>query len=218
MKKLLLGMILSLASSVFAQTTWNVTITNITKSQIFSPPIAAAHDGSTYMFRLGQGPTVGLYTMAEDGDNSVMAAELAADSGVGDVSTADGPVMPGQSVTIQISTSGSFNRVSVAGMLVSTNDAFFGVSGAVAPTLSLKAGVPYSMQFLALAYDAGSETNSEDCASIPGPPCGNGGVRDTSGAEGYVHISSGVHGIGDVDAAAYTWDGPVALIEISRAN
>ena len=48
----------------------------------------------------------------------------------------------------------------------------------------------------AAAYDAGSEYNSEDCAFIPGPPFGNGGVRDTDGAEGYVQILSGIHGIG----------------------
>ena len=79
------------------------------------------------------------------------------------------------------------------------------------------AGISQPISIMALAYDAGSETNTEDCASIPGPPCGNPGVRDTSNAEGFVHIHSGIHGVGDVTESTYTWDGPVALVEIKRA-
>ncbi|MCB1041728.1 MAG: spondin domain-containing protein [Acidobacteria bacterium] len=217
MKKLLITAGLCAANIVFAQT-WDVTITNITKSQIFSPPIVVAHDGQSALFQLGQPASTGLSTMAEDGDLSVLMTELNGNEKVGDVNAAGGMVMPGQSVTVQINTSGNFNRISVAGMLVSTNDAFFAVNSAVAPTMFLKsAGISQPISIMALAYDAGSETNTEDCASIPGPPCGNPGVRDTSNAEGFVHIHSGIHGVGDVTESTYTWDGPVALVEIKRA-
>lgn len=70
----------------------------------------------------------------------------------------------------------------------------------------------------AAAYDAGSEDNSEDCAYIPGPPCGNGDVRDTVGAEGYVYIHSGIHGIGDLEPAEFDWGNPVATVKIERLN
>jgi hypothetical protein len=68
--------------------------------------------------------------------------------------------------------------------------------------------------YLSPAYDAGSETNNEDGNFIPGPPFGNGGVRDTGSAEGYVHIHSGVHGIADLAPEMYDWENPVAKIEI----
>jgi hypothetical protein len=70
----------------------------------------------------------------------------------------------------------------------------------------------------ATAYDAGSEANSEDCDFIPGPPCGNGGVRDTDGAEGYVYIHSGIHGIGGLDPAEFDWLNPVATVKIERVK
>jgi hypothetical protein len=68
------------------------------------------------------------------------------------------------------------------------------------------------------AYDAGSEANNEDGDFIPGPPFGSGGVRDTEGAEGFVHIHSGVHGIADLDPAIYDWRNPTAEIRITRID
>ena len=54
--------------------------------------------------------------------------------------------------------------VSFASMLVTTNDAFIGASGLDVST---------SRAINLNAYDSGSEANSESCAYIPGPPCGN---------------------------------------------
>ena len=99
--------------------------------------------------------------------------------------------------------------LSVAGMLVITNDAFFAVRGARLP----KNG---SASHRAVAYDAGSEGNTESCAHIPGPPCGNPGMRETASAEGFVHVHSGVHGGGDLDPAASDWRNPVAMIQVQR--
>jgi hypothetical protein len=64
------------------------------------------------------------------------------------------------------------------------------------------------------AYDAGSEANAELCEHIPGPPCGNGGVRNIEGAEGYVHIHAGIHGIGDLEPDKADWRNPVVEIRI----
>ncbi len=102
-------------------------------------------------------------------------------------------------------------------MLVSTNDAFFAVDGLLAPRYYWKQDKRrfYDSE-LAWAYDAGTEYNSEDCGTIPGPPCGNGGVRDTAEKEGYVYFHAGINGSGDVPAADFDWKGPVALIEIQR--
>ena len=92
-----------------------------------------------------------------------------------------------------------------------SNDAFIGVKGARAPYAG-------KMVVLANAYDAGSEANSEDCGFIPGPPCGNGESRAPGGAEGFVHIHSGIHGSGDLDPAEYDWRNPVARITMRSMN
>ncbi len=66
------------------------------------------------------------------------------------------------------------------------------------------------------AYDAGSEENNEDGAFIPGPPFGCCGGRATDGAEGFVHIHSGVHGIADLAPEVYDWRNPTAMIRVTR--
>jgi hypothetical protein len=74
----------------------------------------------------------------------------------------------------------------------------------------------------ALAYDAGSDQNSEDCDYIPGPPCGNSLGHDPAASEAYVHVHAGVHGInpeGEVSSlnpAEHDWNNPVAKIKIRR--
>ena len=95
-------------------------------------------------------------------------------------------------------------------MLVSTNDAFFAINGVAAPRGNASTTV------FARAYDAGTEANSEDCAWIPGPPCGNGGAHDPSPSEGYVHVHAGVHGIGSLVPADHDWRDAVARVHIER--
>ena len=67
------------------------------------------------------------------------------------------------------------------------------------------------------AYDAGSEANSESCEFIPGPPCGNH-VHDPAEAEGFIHISNGIQGTGDVCASESDWRNPVARVTITRVD
>jgi hypothetical protein len=119
-----------------------------------------------------------------------------------------GMIMPGQSETIMISADNKHSAISLASMLVSTNDTFAGLD-------RLKLPQRYSSQLIH-AYDAGTEFNSEDCAYIPGPPCGSGGVHDPRPAEGFIHISNGIHGLAGVAEETYDWRGPVAQVEITR--
>jgi len=94
-------------------------------------------------------------------------------------------------------------------MLIITNDAFFAVRGVPARSKD-------NVTMFARAYDAGSEANNEMCAFIPG--CGGGGVRDTAGAEGFVYIHSGIHGIADLDPAEFDWHNPVATITVQKVR
>jgi hypothetical protein len=112
-------------------------------------------------------------------------------------------------VSVEIQASSRFRRISVAGMLVPTNDTFVALNAVNLPIWSQSHTVP--------AYDAGSEFNDELCANIPGPTCGGAG-ESVEGGEGYVHISRGISGIGDVEPSNYDWRNPVARIDIRRAR
>jgi len=216
MKKLALLLLLA-GTSLLAQTpyTYEVTITNITRGQIFSPPIAIAHSRGYSMFKLGVPASEALAAMAEDGMNGTLADEAAASDSVYGVATAEGPVMPGHSVTLTLEIPPSRPMFTVAGMLVSTNDGFFAVNGHMPGGVSFKNGGSTNFgALLAEAYDAGSEANNEDCGSIPGPPCGNPGNRVEDGAEGYVSIHAGLSGAGDLDVGTYDWRSKVAAVTI----
>jgi len=124
-----------------------------------------------------------------------------------DFAVAAGPVEPGNSTTLEITSRGGFKFISVAGMLVSTNDAFFAVRDIrIRPRGKVIAE--------AKAYDAGSEANSEDCDYIPGPPCGSNAHDGENSSEGYVHVHAGIHGIADLNPAMHDWRNPVAKITI----
>jgi hypothetical protein len=192
-------------------TRYKVTITNITRLQILSPPVVISHKGGFRLFTLGKPASDGLAALAEDADTTGLESELGGLYSVFDFAVGGGPIMPGASETIEIKTKSGFRRISAAAMLVTTNDAFMAVRGEYAS--SWESRVDH-----AAAYDAGSEFNSENCDFIPGPPCNNPGVRDTVNAEGYVYVHSGIHGSGDLDPGEWDWNNPVARIVIERVK
>ncbi|CAM2066148.1 Spondin domain-containing protein [Sulfidibacter corallicola] len=199
-------------------TKYRVTITNVTKAQIFSPPVATVHYRDIQLFQLGQPASGTLAEMAEEGNAAPLAEEWAAHDSVYDVQVSEGPVMPGASITLEVTAAGRFNYISVAGMLVTTNDAFFAATLRRPNDQFLKTGFSSVVYSDAHAYDAGTEFNSESCDYIPGPPCGNGGAHDPTEAEGYVYVHNGVHGIGDIAVENYDWRGPVARITVERVD
>lgn len=187
-----------------------VTITNLTRGQIFSPPAVIAHNRDFHLFTLGSAASAELATLAEEGAASSLLSTVSGLPSVYRTVLGSGGIMPGASRTIEIETSGKFSNISVASMLVSTNDAFMAVRGVVAPQRGI-------ISVDAEAYDAGSEANSESCAFIPGPPCGNH-IHDPAAAEGYVHVHAGIHGGSGLTPATHDWRNPVAQIEIKRID
>lgn len=193
---------------------YKVTITNLTYDQIISPPVVVAHDARFNLFDAGQPASDELAALAEDGMTGPLAGLLEVSQGVADYAVAAGGIPPTGSVSVEIWIQGGARMLSLAGMLVSTNDTFAGLDGYAIPF-----GLLNSMRGLTIdapAYDAGSEANTESCVHIPGPPCGNPGVRVTDGAEGFVHVHRGIGGIGDLDATAKDWRNPVARVTIER--
>lgn len=193
---------------------YEVSITNVTKGQIISPVVVATHRGSLDpIYTLGSPASDELAQVAEDAVLDPFIALLENDSNVSSVGVVkgeNGPILPGETATLLISASGKAKHFSLAAMLVSTNDTFVGLNGVSLPGRSTT--------HMGVGYDSGTEANNEDCAFIPGPPCGKGGVRDTAGAEGYVYVSSGVHGIADLVPANHDWNNGVAKITITRAS
>jgi hypothetical protein len=191
---------------------FQVTVTNLTAGQVFTPILVASHRRGVRLFSLGQPASVALEALAEAGDTGPLSA-FAGSPEVGGVTDSGAPLPPGHTVTLEVAAGGRFDHVSVGAMLVPTNDAFFAVNGVAGPHGSRTVTV-YSP-----AYDAGTEANDELCAHIPGPPAvcqGEGFNPSRAGAEGFVHVHRGIHGIGDLAAATYDWRNPVARITIRR--
>lgn len=219
---LLLSANLTLAES---QPQYEVSITNITKGQTFTPQLVVTHNSTVSLFTLGEHASHSLEVLAEGGDTAPLSFDLEELSPhVGDVKTIPGLLMPGKTVTIKIRAGYSHRYLSLAAMLIPTNDTFFALNRIRLP----HAG---SMSFTALAYDGGTEANDQNCANIPGPRCiRDGGQGEghspgpNEGDEGYVFISNGFHDLGKVDEDGneilrpfvYDWRNPVAHVTIKR--
>lgn len=189
-----------------------LSITNLTRGQILSPVFIARHDKyAGPLYTLGRPASESLAKMAEDADASGLLADWSPEGndGISEALLATnngGPIPPGATVTTSFEVTDGNHLVSLASMLVTTNDAFIGASGLDVST---------SRIINLNAYDSGSEANSESCAYIPGPPCGNH-ANDEADAEGHVHVHAGIHGGegSDLDPAIHDWRNPVARLTI----
>jgi hypothetical protein len=205
----LIVVLVAAAAPALAQDTVQVRITNLSK-QIISPPLVASHAWTSRVFVPGAAASSELALLAEDGDPSALATTLMADDGVLDVATAGGPLMPGATVVLEVESRGKFNRISAIGMLVTTNDAFFGLDNYLISNNSM------NQRMYVPAWDAGTEFNNEDCDFIPGPPCSSPLARDTDGAEGFIHVHPGIQGGADLSPAMWGWQNPVVSILVVK--
>jgi hypothetical protein len=197
--------------------TYEVTVTNITYQQRFTPLLLATHQPKVAIFRAGAPASPELRVLAEEGNTAPLKAAL---DGLREVSaTVAGNALldPGQSVTFLIQANPWRDRLSLAAMLIPTNDAFVALNAAALP-------YPGSgtYRYSAPAWDAGTEVNDEQCAAIPGPgfdECGGpGGGARVNGGEGFVHMHRGIHGTGQLRAADRDWRNPVAQITVRQVR
>ncbi len=206
--------------------TYEVTVTNLTSGVHLTPLIVAAHPSDFRLFTTGQPASPELQAIAEGGDVSSMAALLEGQGAV--VATGGGLLAPGSSETLTISTADNSGNdfLSIASMLLPTNDGFIGLNGF---NLSQLSGV-VDLD----AYDAGTEGNDEIVGTtavgergFPAPPpvvatgLGSGGTGYTLDPEGFVHIHRGVHGdrdaeggATDINALVHRWLNPVARVRV----
>ncbi len=107
---------------------YHVAITNVTNAQVFSPPVLATHEAGFRVLVAGTPASAELVKVAEDGANGDLATMLGASPVVFDVVKVGATIMPGKTAHYEIRSRGKAEYLSIVGMLVSTNDAFLGVT------------------------------------------------------------------------------------------
>lgn len=196
-----------------ARFTYEVTVTNITYNQRFTPLLLATHKPEIRFFTLGQPALPELATLAEEGNGAPLRTLLQGSPLVRATAAGNGLLDPGKSVSFQIQANPWQDRLSLAAMLIPTNDAFVALNAVQLPFPGWAA-----QTHTARAYDAGSEVNDELCSSIPGPffaECGgSGGGARVGGGEGFVHVHRGMHGVGQFMPSSRDWRNPVAQVQV----
>lgn len=212
------------ASPAFAQWTgtYMVRVTNLTAAQHFTPILAATHGEDTYIYMPGMPASEELEALAEGGDTMPLAMMLAGKAM--SIETTMGLLGPGMSTEFMINGGSMARNLSLAAMLIPTNDGFVGIQ-AMLPS------EPGMVTYYAHAWDAGTEENDESCHSIPGPPyeeCAEAEDEeedhdhdhdhdDHGHAEGHISIHRGIQGVGDFSSER-DWRNPVAMITIRRVS
>jgi hypothetical protein len=192
---------------------YSVTVTNLTHAQPLSPVAVILHE-SGYLWQIGSVASVDLEVMAEGGDNSRLLNLPVAQASV---STA-APLGPGATDTLMVSANDLENgMISIATMLVNTNDAFTGLNAW--DLTQLEVGETYTTSVG--SYDAGTEANTEAAGTIPGPVDGGEGFSPTRDDVGFVARHPGVVGSDDglsnsVLSSVYKFDNPTMRIAIMR--
>lgn len=150
--------------------TYLVTVSNLTENQTLTPAVVATHYRSFRLFKKNRPASNGIQQLAENGGVPVLVDELTGNDHVADVAvTEGGPILPGQSASTLITTYEDANRISVAAMLICTNDGFASVSSAKLP------GHRGETTKYGRAYDAGTEINTQNFVDLV-PPCSGTGV------------------------------------------
>ena len=194
---------------------YSITVTNLTYAQPLSPVAVALH-GEAKMWQVGQSASVALEKLAEGGDNTDF---IALETNLASTSS-EGPVPPGSSVTLDITTTEpAATYLTIATMLVNTNDAFSGLTGVDISTLTLDQEKSWQLS----VYDSGTEQNSEAAGTIPGPAdtgIGYDAARNDIDLVGY---HSGVVSQDDglsssVLTQAHRFDNPAVKLTITRTK
>ena len=199
---------------------YEITVTNIAPAQTFTPILGVAHTGGIALFELGSPAGSELESLAEAGNVDPLNALLSTVPDlVGGTAISGGLLSPGATATFALEAPRGFRYLSLAAMLIPTNDTFMAVDSMPLPVRRGEV-VAY-----ALGFDAGTEANDQNCANMPGPRCGGAALSDPADSdEGFVAISNGFHELGSTDGqgneilspSPYDWRNPVARVTVRR--
>ena len=220
------------AAEMDDQATYRVTITNLAYGQPLTPPLVVLHGAEAAIAEAGAPASQGLQQLAENGDPQVLVDALEGAEGVGAVAVGDHPIVAGGApgaaelpsfASLEVSGPASAGLISIASMLICTNDGLSLVHDAALP-----AEVGQSAVFYSGAYDAGTEVNTESFADLV-PPCqglvGVTGEAEGAGASnpelaegGVVSPHEGIAGNADLDAMTHAPADNPALVVVERIS
>ncbi|SEQ80024.1 Spondin_N [Nitrosomonas sp. Nm51] len=218
---------ITFACQIVVAADYRVEITNLTHKIDFTPRIVIAHVPVSF-FAAGDNlnDTAGglldgqinsaLTEIAEAGNLDPMITVLNQESVQNFVSYVVGAdlLAVGKKQTVELlNVDERLSHISLFAMLLPTNDGFIALNNAALPQTTAN-----TMRYYLNAYDAGTETNTESCADIPGPLCSGTAQSPDDTGEGFVHIHRGVRGLHpeEINPAEYDWKNPVAVVTISR--
>ena len=212
--------------------TYEVTVSNLTSGQAFSPPVIATHRDAADVFTVDDAANEGIKEIAENGNNAALIEALGSNTDVFEFQQGETPLVPadnpggtdfGSEATYTIHANIEDRYLSLATMLICTNDGFTGLDSV---TLPFRVGE--NLTLYANGYDAGTEINTEDFADIV-PPCqgligvssddeGTGTSNPALAEDGIISLHPNVEGGDDLLEDVHGWTDPVAKIEIKRVD
>ncbi|MGZ9899569.1 spondin domain-containing protein [Shewanella gaetbuli] len=221
-----------LAAGLFSVSTQaaniEVSVTNLTHGNHFTPILIATHDGDSQLFNVGEKATPALQKMAEGGEIADLNTAVTGAGGMTIMNPAKGLLAAGHTADSDMLDTGDNNYLSIVAMVLPTNDAFIGLDSWMIPS---EAG---SYTVYINAYDAGTEANDEiingggmpGVAGIPFAPSDDGGENASGVMDGsqnmHVHIHPGVlgdtdpaGGASDLDSRIHRWLNPVAKVVVT---
>lgn len=217
---------------------YTVQITNLTYAQPFSPAAIILHEEGYSAFTDGEPASVAIEELAEGGSNASLLSEAMGSVYYLDSQAGSGPIPPrsiGNTYTLVVPELDVDNlRLSVATMLVNTNDAFTALNAMDVSNMT----VGQSESFMAPTWDSGTEANTETADTMPGPAAaaaGGGGAAagfDAARDDLFdrVHFHRGattsanatdpsLEGLStSVLTEGHRWDNPTAKITITRTR
>jgi hypothetical protein len=151
------------------ENTYQISLTNNSANQPFSPVAVILHETGYTGWTLSELASEPLELLAEGGMNSEFISLASEHEGYLTSGSSTGALEPGHTLNHTISLDPTDNvELTLATMLVNTNDAFTGVTGLDLSELSVGDQLTYTLPI----YDAGTEFNSELEGTIPGPADG----------------------------------------------
>lgn len=214
--------LLTLASVATTQAVeLEVSITNLTQGNFFTPRLVVAHTAETDLYEVGEDASVALAWVAEAGviqdsqDPASVGRNFEAVLGPADTDNGSntwhffgGLVPPATTLTYPTFDTMDKPYLSIVSMLIPTNDAFIGLDSIEIPT---EAGT-YS--YYLNAYDAGTELNDElnstrtDITEVGGAALGGYAVPGVAGAGAPpINPSMGTGGAGVAVQVGFDQDG-----------
>ena len=195
-----------------------ITLTNLTGAQAIAPVAVVLHTSGYNMDMLGASASLALEKLAEGGDNVMLLSEANAHASVLTSVGGAGAIMPAASETLMANVTDLAGlQLSIAGMLVNTNDGFAALQGLDISTLAVGES---TSAFLAV-FDAGTEANTETALTMPGTGgTGFDAVRDDVG---FISVHRGVVTVDDGLATSglfdkHRFDNPAVKVTIRRIS